>query len=261
MAALLAINAIIVRSSDAPIYCKRRSQERGAVDRSDSAGTGDRPGRRRRGPVPEYRLDQIASAAIALADADGLDAVTMRAVAADLGTGPASLYRYINTRDELIEAMIDQAHGEIDYRGVPSGDWSADLLALARGTRALYLRHPWLLEKVESARLTGPNTISYLEHALAALSGVDIGSSAKFEVIGVLNALVVMLARSETASASDAAATRMQSHLRRAATDGRHPHLAAAVADPSRDARNESPEARFKRIVARVLTGLVTPEK
>jgi AcrR family transcriptional regulator len=135
------------------------------VDQSGSPGTRRRPGHRRRGPVPEYRLDQIASAATALADADGLVAVTTRAVAADLGTGPASLYRYVKTRDELIEAMIDQAHGEIDYQGIPSGDWSADLLALARGTRALYLRHPWLLETVESAQLAGPNTFAYLDRA------------------------------------------------------------------------------------------------
>ncbi|THV28452.1 TetR/AcrR family transcriptional regulator [Glycomyces paridis] len=221
------------------------------MDRADSPS-----GARRRGPAPEYSLARIADAAVALADAEGLGAVTMRAVAADLGTGPASLYRYVGNRDELVEAMIDRVHGELDHRGVPSGDWRADMLALARGNRVLYLRHPWLLDTVESATHSGPNAIAYLERALGALSVVDADPTAKFEAIGVLNALVVMLTRSETATASDAATALLHARFAEAAADGAHPHLAAALTDRSPD---QTPEDRFERIVLRVLDGLIAP--
>lgn len=105
-----------------------------------------RPERAGRGPAPAFDRDRIAAAGIALADADGLTAVTMRAVALALGAGPASLYRYVATRDELLELMIDQVNGEISYAALGSGHWLDDLLALARQSRGVYLAHPWLLD-------------------------------------------------------------------------------------------------------------------
>ena len=76
-----------------------------------------RPERSARGPVPEHSRAEIASAGVALADAAGLGAVTMRSVAAAIGTGPASLYRYLANRAELLELMADQARGELGYDG------------------------------------------------------------------------------------------------------------------------------------------------
>ena len=73
-----------------------------------------RPERAPRGPVPEHSRAKFAVAGIVIADADGLDAVTMRSVAAAVGTGPASLYRYVGNRGELLELMADQARGELD---------------------------------------------------------------------------------------------------------------------------------------------------
>lgn len=218
-----------------------------------SQGVWERPRRGRRGPAPEHDLERIAAAATALADADGLAAVTMRAVAAALGTGPASLYRYVRTRDELVELMVDTAHGEIIRAPAPAGDWPDGLLALARQSRGVYLRHPWLLETAETPRPLGPNAAAYLDRALGALEAADADTRTKLETIGVLNALVVMLARAELAGPAPAAGS-----LERLAADGRHPHLAAALADSS-PAPPEDPGAAFDRVVSRVLTGLIPP--
>src|SRR5579859_3023932 len=71
---------------------------------------------------------EITAAAIAIADREGLDAVSMRRVAAELGTGAASLYRYVDTRDDLVDLMTDAVGGEY-LLPEPSGDWLADLVA------------------------------------------------------------------------------------------------------------------------------------
>src|SRR4051812_8760394 len=91
-----------------------------------------RPQRSGRGPAPTFDRDRLALAGVALADEHGLAAVTMRAVAQSLGSAPASLYRYVTTRDELLELMIDQVDQEISYAALGSGRWIDDLLALAR---------------------------------------------------------------------------------------------------------------------------------
>src|SRR6201986_168632 len=81
-----------------------------------------RPERSARGPVPEHSRAEIAQAAVALADEGGLAAVTMRSVAAAIGTGPASLYRYVATRDEILELMIDEAGGEYRFGPTAAGE-------------------------------------------------------------------------------------------------------------------------------------------
>lgn len=227
------------------------------MEQSEAGGLWDRPRRGRRGPAPEFSLDRIASAAMALADADGLAAVTMRSVAAALGTGPASLYRYVRTRDELIDIMVDVANGEIDCRGVPSGDWLADLLTLARRTRIVFLRHPWLLETAETPRPIGPNAADYLECALAALADAGVDTRTELEAVGVLNALVVMLTRAEITAAE--AAVQHERFFARIASGGAHPHLVAVLAAGAAEPVREDAEAQFDRVVTRVLRGLIDP--
>jgi AcrR family transcriptional regulator len=225
------------------------------VEQSDDGSVWERPRRGRRGPAPEHDLEQIAAAALAVADADGLTAVTMRAVAAALGTGPASLYRYVRTRDELVDLMVDAAYGEFDHGEPPTGDWLADMLDLARQSRALLLRRPWMLETAETPRPLGPNAAAYLDRALGALEPSGAGTRTRFETIGVLNALVVMLVRAETGGARHAAQS--AASFARIAAEGRHPHLAAALA--ASDGGREDPADAFDRVVSRVLTGLVEP--
>jgi AcrR family transcriptional regulator len=125
------------------------------------------PERSARGPAPEHSRAEIAAAGITLADARSLAAVTMRSAAAAIGTAPASLYRYVATRDELVELMADQVYGEISYHEPGSGDPVADLLRLGRQSRAVYHRHPWLLDVPATGNLPGPNAVAFIEHTLA----------------------------------------------------------------------------------------------
>src|SRR5688572_23857394 len=131
-----------------------------------------RPERTGRGPVPEHARARISAAAVALADAHGLGAVSMRRLASVLGTGPASLYRYVDSRDEPLDLMADAGAGGLDLSRPPSGDWRAGLVALAHGLRDAYRRHPWLLDLVRGRVGIGARAVDQLEYALAALARV-----------------------------------------------------------------------------------------
>src|ERR1051325_5560764 len=91
-------------------------------------------------PAERIRAE-ITAAAVELADREGLEAVSMRRVASVLGTGAASLYRYVATRDDLLDLMTDSTASEY-HLPAPTGDWQADLLAVARQARQIMGRHP-----------------------------------------------------------------------------------------------------------------------
>ena len=149
------------------------------------------------GPRPEHSRAEIASAGVTLADASGLGAVTMRSAAAAIGTAPASLYRYVATRDELVELMADQVYGELSCHEPGSGRPVADLLRLAQQSRAVYHRHPWLLDIPAAGNLPGPNAVAFIEQALAALAGADLTGPAKLETIGLFSGAVRLFAQTE----------------------------------------------------------------
>ena len=225
-----------------------------------------RPERSARGPVPEHSRAEIASAGIALADASGLGAVTMRSAAAAIGTAPASLYRYVATRDELVELMADQVYGEFSYAEPGSGQPVTDLLRLAHQARAIYHRHPWLLDVPATGNLPGPNAVAFIEHALAALAGADLSGPAKLETIGLFNGAVRLFAQMElnqqragqdTAQWQDSLA----GYLLHIAAAGQHPHLATAVAGQPASGDAGEQEPIFDRAMTRILTGLLPPAR
>jgi AcrR family transcriptional regulator len=258
------------------------TEERMGSGRGPSIWT--RPERAARGPSPEHSRAEIAAAGITLADARGLAAVTMRSAAAAIGTAPASLYRYVATRDELVELMADQVYGELTYEP-PSGQAAADLLRLARRARALYHRHPWLLDVPATGDLPGPNALAFIEHILAALAGADLTGPAKLETVGLFSGAVRLFAETEIAQLRAGQDTTewqdsLAGYLVRIAAAGQHPHLAAALTDqPAAGADQpaavggqpaaaaDQPAARgpvppgplFDRAMTRILTGLLPP--
>ncbi|MFE2871776.1 MULTISPECIES: TetR/AcrR family transcriptional regulator [unclassified Embleya] len=220
-----------------------------------------RPERGTRGPAPERDRRQITAAAVALADADGLAAVSMRALARELGTGPASLYRYLASRDDLLDLMADAVTGEVDLSAAPGGDWIGDLTALALQAKAAHARHPWLLElTAQRGSVLGPNAIDYLDHALAILTHAPGTSSQKLETIGFVGGLVTLFARHEaTTTAGGATPSAQAAHLAAVAAEGRHPHLLAALATAG-PAPSDGPadrDALFERLLRRILPGLL----
>ena len=217
-----------------------------------------RPERGSRGRAPEHTRDSIAAVGVGLADSHGLPAVTMRSVAQLLGGGSASLYRYVQSRDELVALMVDQVNGEIDYGGLAGADWLDDLLVLARESRGVYLRHPWLTD-VPTAVDVGPHAVDYVERALGAMRDLDVDGHRKLEAIGVFSAVVRLLARTQIEQrGADPAERRRQlaaaQHLAAVAHAGAHPHLAAALSSPPAAAD----EGQVDRVLSRLLRGLLT---
>src|SRR5215813_8870722 len=124
---------------------QRAAHRRTAIQRAANQGGPSiwtRPEHASRGPSPEHSRAEIAAAGISIADAQGLPAVTMRSVASAIGTAPASLYRYVLTRDELVELMADHVYGEFSHDEPATGDPIEDLLHIAREGRDVYRRHP-----------------------------------------------------------------------------------------------------------------------
>jgi AcrR family transcriptional regulator len=224
-----------------------------------------RPERSARGPAPEHSRAEIASAGVTVADASGLGAVTMRSAAAAIGTAPASLYRYVASRDELVELMADQVYGEFSYREPSSGHPVADLLRLAQQGRAMYHRHPWLLDLPASGNLPGPNAVAFIEHALAALAGAGLADPAKLETVGLFSGAVRLLAQAEIGqqrAGQDTAQWQgsLAGYLAQVAAGGQYPHLAAALAgQPSHGDAAQQQQPLFDHAMTRILTGLLPP--
>ncbi|SCK10697.1 transcriptional regulator, TetR family [Streptomyces sp. ScaeMP-e48] len=220
-----------------------------------------RPERGARGPAPERSRYEITGAALALADAEGLPAVSMRALAQRLGTGPASLYRYVGSRDELLDLMADAVAGELDLSAAPSGDWLGDLVGLALQSKAAHTRHPWLADLNDRrGEVLGPHAIDYLDHALAILAPAPGTSGQKLEAIGLLGGLATLFARRESPASAGAGDPPAQAaHLAAVAAEGRHPHLLAALttAGPPPAAGPAERDALFERLLRRLLPAML----
>lgn len=148
------------------------------------------PAQPRRGRKPTYSREAITEAAVALADAEGIEAVTMRKVAERAGAGVMSLYSYAPDKETLLHLMVDHVSGELPTTGALTGDWRADLKAIARLQRAHMLRHRWLPAALSTRRVPGPNTLAFLEHALAALRPAGLDGAAKLEIFAQLTGFV-----------------------------------------------------------------------
>src|SRR5579859_5570811 len=170
----------------------------------------------------------ITAAAVGIADREGLDAVSMRRVAAELGTGAASLYRYVETREDLLDLMTDAVGGEY-LLPEPSGDWLADLVAFGEQSRTIMLRHPWVAGLVVTRPVLGPNGIAALEHVLAVLEPHPADPATKLEAFATLNGVCALFVQHELAGGS-ALHNRNVAYLQHAVASGEHPRLARLLA-------------------------------
>ena len=100
--------------------------------------------------------DEIVAAAIAVADAEGPGAISMRRIAREVNAGAMSLYWHVESKEDLLELMLDQLEAEIDAPE-PTSDWRADLRGYARDMRAVLMRHPWAADLIFAHPPTGPH--------------------------------------------------------------------------------------------------------
>jgi AcrR family transcriptional regulator len=216
--------------------------------------------RARVGRPPRHSREEVTAAAISVADRAGLDAVSMRVVAAELGTGAASLYRYIDNRDDLLDLMTDSTAAEYAFAD-PSGDWLADLVDLGEQARAIMRRHPWLPGLVLSRPVLGPGGVAVIEHFLDVLADHPAGIATKLEAFAVLNAVTATFASSELAG-SAAPQARHAAYLQHVLAAGQFPRLAELLAAaPGTDLAGDAadPADRYADIMGRILAGLLGP--
>ncbi|XVV10632.1 TetR/AcrR family transcriptional regulator [Actinoplanes sp. CA-131856] len=201
---------------------------------------------RTRGPKPALTLSQIADAAIAVADAEGLAAVTMQRVAAELGFTKMSLYRYVPGKTELVAVMLEQA------LGAPppvSGPWREALTMWATSLLDRYAGHRWALEATSGKRPIGPNELAWMESALSVLPAGLTGAERMDAVAAVAGQVRMIAGQADTAESELTAAIGL---VLREHPD-RFPALAAAVADA---AERGGADQAFDFGLSRILDGV-----
>ncbi|WP_309065853.1 TetR/AcrR family transcriptional regulator [Microbacterium sp.] len=135
-----------------------------------------------RGPKREMSVERIVDAAVELADAEGLGAVSMAAVAARLGFTPMSLYRYVSAKDDLLLLMQEQAIGLPPEEHREHDGWRARLRALFEAQVHLYLRHPWMLSLPISGAPATPNSSAWLDAGLQALHDTPLAEAERLAI-------------------------------------------------------------------------------
>src|SRR5215831_4410786 len=145
-------------------------------------------------PAPEEpkrpTRDDIVAAAIDLADAEGLQAVSIRRVAAVMRTRPMGLYSRIARKDDLLDLMLDQVLGEVLVDQLP-GDWRQALRAIAQHTRATARRHPWIIGALGQRPTIGPNGMRHREQSVAAVAGLDADLFRKGALLEAVDAYTI----------------------------------------------------------------------
>jgi AcrR family transcriptional regulator len=127
-----------------------------------------------RGPKPGLDVATIVGAAIAIADEDGLDGVSMRRISDRLGFSAMSIYTYVPGKAELTDLMLDQVLGELAREVAMDRGWRAAVEASARDRWAFYLRHPWVLQISSARALLGPNELAAYEAQLRLFDGLGL---------------------------------------------------------------------------------------
>lgn len=150
-----------------------------------------------RGPRPGLTLDRIVEVATEVADGDGLDALSMRRIARELGVGTMTLYRYVPDKQVLLALVLDRVLAPAAGAGAPPASWRETLSSDAREGRALYLRHPWLLEVNMARPVLGPGNVAGLERTLSGLADLPLSSRDKLNVVTALDGLVVGAVRQQ----------------------------------------------------------------
>jgi AcrR family transcriptional regulator len=196
---------------------------------------------------------------MAIADSDGLAAVSLRKVGASLDAGPMRLYGYLSTKEELLDLMIDAVYGKIVSVGPISGDWRDIFRTIARRTREACREHRWFIDLLGGRPHLDPTRLPLLEASLAALNNVpgfdDIDVAMR--AMGTVNAYLIGAVRSES---SELKGGLNKAHwqkvwwpyLERVIASGRFPMLAKVV----RDASHPSPDVVFDRRLETVLDGI-----
>ncbi|WP_330313746.1 MULTISPECIES: TetR/AcrR family transcriptional regulator C-terminal domain-containing protein [unclassified Streptomyces] len=212
-------------------------------------GERERPAR---GPKPSLTPRRIADEAVAVADAEGLDAVSMGRVAAGLGVSGMALYRYVPGKTELVELMVEVALADVPDLADAGPGWRERLAAWSRRSRQVYADHPWLLAATAMRRqIMGPHQLGWLDAAHAALEPTGLGAADRQQVVLLLIGQVRSLAQQTADFDAEHAREwgRLTGELLERHAD-RFPALTRAIAAGAFDASGtDSPDFGLDRIL------------
>jgi AcrR family transcriptional regulator len=138
------------------------------------------------GPKPGLSVDVIVDAAIAVADAEGMAALSMRAVGEWLGRTAMALYTYVPSKSEVVDLMYDRALAELPTDYERGAGWRAAVTSWAEDSWAFYLRHPWVLQVSQVRPVLGPNEYVVLETVMRILYETGLEARVLRRIVGAL---------------------------------------------------------------------------
>jgi AcrR family transcriptional regulator len=150
----------------------------------------DRETTGRRGPKPGRTIQELGAAGVVVADRDGLDGVSMKSVAAELGMTPMSLYRYVDSKEQLLEVMLDAAYGPADLTIVSSGPWRQRLTRWAWALADALVLHPWISVTAMTSPPLSPNMIGWTEAGARSFEGMTLTNQQKMSSLLVVDGYV-----------------------------------------------------------------------
>ena len=177
--------------------------------------------------------EAVVEAALRIADEDGVDAVSMRRIAAQLRVGTMSLYHHVADKEELLELMADAVSGELLVPGEILGDWREALRAIAHRTHDAFLRHPWLIDTSGRRPLVTPNQLRHIEQSVAVVANLDIDRETAIAMVMATDDYTIghVFRRNRIgAGERPVSAPEDQARVRELLDTGEFPHLAAVFA-------------------------------
>jgi AcrR family transcriptional regulator len=219
----------------------------------------------RRGPKPARSLAEILDAAVAIADAEGIDALSMQRLAAELGFTTMALYRYVASKDDLVMLAVDAVGADVPDVPAPGEDWRSGLERWARAQEQLFVRHPWIARVPITGPPAAPNQVAWMERALRCLAATPLSMAERVGVLSLLAGFVLNHRRlyDDMARASSAEGRSLEDSGRDYAEllgqlidPTRFPNVAAAFAEGGSEPGADDARDEFEFGLARILDGV-----
>jgi AcrR family transcriptional regulator len=212
---------------------------------------------------PRFTHDDVRAAAIRIADAEGLDALSMRRLASELQAPTMTLYYYVRTKDELLSLLHDAVMAEVVFPSdeVFADDWKEAMTHVAGRTRDVLARHPWVTNIGEGPSV-GPASVRHFEQSLQALAGLDQPFAVKLDILNAVDEYVFGYCGQLADEPRWPELTDLSEYVTTLMADGTFPQLQAAVDELTIDGVWRETERlfndpdRFVRNVRRLLDGI-----
>lgn len=149
---------------------------------SRPAGAGTRGGKQQ----PALSREQVVTAAVRILDVEGLSALSMRRLAADLDIAPMSLYWHVPTKDSLLEFALDEALGELDLSPAEGADWAKKVEHVAYDLRRIVRNHPWMTQLLGAYATVGPHALAMFETLIGLVEEGNYRPPTAYQAVGTL---------------------------------------------------------------------------